>query len=242
MNLELQVLMNNYKNICKTLKEQGMPNDELNKFENFKDFFTEKEFNEIMKAKHNRQAKRCRTKKKFWEVYKLYLGLRAKNGHLFFGTVTLNDKYLNKSEQTRIKIINKWLKSHFIYAIVNKDFGSKTEREHYHFIGLTQEEYIPVLDNNGKQRRSKSGILLWQLKKQDYEIGFEPDLCIIDLNENDIDKTINYLLKLNNHSNKVGTKGRIRIIKNKQLLVYEDMNKRFENNYKRMIYKKPCIS
>ena len=40
------------------------------------------------------------------------------------------------------------------------------------------------------------------------------EIFVIDLNKNDIDKTTNYLLKLNNHSNKEGTKGRIRVIKN----------------------------
>jgi predicted type IV restriction endonuclease len=47
-------------------------------------------------------------------------------------------------------------------------------------------------------------------------MGFEPTLCIIDLNKNDIQKTVNYLLKLNNHSNKITTKNRIRIVKNGQ--------------------------
>jgi hypothetical protein len=44
-------------------------------------------------------------------------------------------------------------------------------------------------------------------------MGFEPTLCLVDLNINDIEKTIQYLLKLNNHSNKLSTKNRVRIIK-----------------------------
>ena len=47
-------------------------------------------------------------------------------------------------------------------------------------------------------------------------MGFEPTLCLIDLNKNDIQKTVNYLLKLNNHSSKLTTKNRVRIIKNYQ--------------------------
>lgn len=243
MNLDLQVLMTNYKVICNNLI-QGMPTidyKELNNYENFKSFFSSEEFNEIIRAKHNRQAKRCRTKKKFKEMYKLYLGLQAKNGHLFFGTVTLNDEYLlHKKEETRVKIINKWLKSHFIYAIVNKDFGSKTEREHYHFLGITLENYVPVLNEKGEQVKGKSGILMWNLEKQDYKIGFEPNLEMVNLDKYDFDKTINYLLKLNNHSNKLGTKSRIRVIKNKQLITYEKITKICDDNYKKVLFRKPC--
>ncbi|MBQ4209090.1 hypothetical protein II654_01515, partial [bacterium] len=43
---------------------------------------------------------------------------------------------------------------------------------------------------------------------------FEPTLCLVDISVNDINKTINYLLKLNNHSNKLSTRNRLRIITN----------------------------
>lgn len=149
------------------------------------------------------------------ELLMLSNALSEKNGKLVFGTVTVNNEYLEKTEQTRIKIIEKWLKSHFLIVILNKDFGSKTEREHYHFVGVTTEN----IEDTGK--KSKKGYKIYELEKKDYKIGFEPDLCIIDLNLNDTKKTINYLLKLNNHSSKVTTRNRVRIIKSDMYKKYE---------------------
>ena len=54
-------------------------------------------------------------------------------------------------------------------------------------------------------------------------MGFEPTLCLIDLEKADIQKTTNYLLKLNNHSNKKGTKSRIRVIKSTQYVLFNEL-------------------
>lgn len=204
-----------YQLQCKSLKRDGLSNLELNNYSNFKDIFSKYEFELVMKEKQNRKNKRYRTKKRFMEVLVLNNALSEKNSKMVFGTITINDKYLEKTEQTRIKIIEKWLKSHFLIAILNKDFGSKTEREHYHFVGVTTEN----IESTGK--KSKKGYEIFELEKKDYKIGFEPDLCIIDLNKNDTKKTINYLLKLNNHSSKMTTRNRVRIIKSDAYKKYE---------------------
>lgn len=196
-----------YQFYCKSLIDKGLSFNELNNYDNFKDIFSKLEFEEIIREKQNRRNKRYRTKHKFIEMYQIASLIDNKNKKIVFGTITLNDKYLAQKEDTYIRKINKWLKEHFIYAILNKDFGKKTEREHYHFIGLTIEEI------ESKKNKSKKGYEIYELKKKNYTMGFEPTLCLIDLNKDDIKKTVNYLLKLNNHSNKMSTKNRLRVIK-----------------------------
>ena len=195
---------------CKELINNECSYQELNDYQNFKDLFSIEEFKEIIRKKNNRKQKRNRTKHKFLDMLKL--ALKSPKTKVVFGTLTFNDTSLSTKERTRTKKINEWIKSHFLIAIVNKDFGEKNGREHYHFIGLTTQEL------EDKNIKSKKGYEIFELKIKDYKLGHEPDLLIIDLKKNDISKTINYLLKLNNHSNKNSTKARVRVIKSK---IYE---------------------
>lgn len=199
--------MDKYKIRCRNLKKNGYENKDLNEYKYFKDLFSQYEFNLIMNEKQKRKNKRYRTKNHILEMYNiaLYSNIETK---IVFGTCTLNNKSLNQKEDTYIRKLNKWLKEHFLYSINNKDFGSKTEREHYHFIGITTEE----LENKGK--KSKKGYEIYELKNKTYNIGFEPTLCVVDKN---IKELTNYFLKLNNHSNKLGTKNRVRVIKSDKL-------------------------
>lgn len=205
----MQETMEIYQIHCKKLKNDGLALEELNNYNNFKGIFSKYEFEKIIKEKKKRANKRCRTNQKFLEIFRLRQILNS-NCYIVFGTITLNDHYLSLKENTYIRKIHNWLKDHFIYSILNKDYGSKTEREHYHFIGLTTEEI------ETKNTKSKKGYEIYELKNKTYTMGFEPTLCIIDLDKNDKKQTINYLLKLNNHSNKITTKNRVRIIKNNQ--------------------------
>lgn len=204
--------MEKYQFHCKKLINDGLTLDELNKYSNFKDIFSLYEFENILKEKQNRKNKRYRTKNKFLKIY--HIASFIENSKIVFGTITLNDKSLKLKENTYIRNIHKWLKKHFVYVILNKDYGAKNEREHYHFIGLTTEEL------EGKKIRSKKGYEIYELKNKDYTMGFEPTLCLIDLQKADIQKTTNYLLKLNNHSNKKGTKSRVRVIKGPQYTLF----------------------
>lgn len=221
--------MRKYQSRCKYLIENGCPLIELNEYRNFKDMFSLYEFKKIMNEKQNRKNKRYRTKKKYKELYQIK-DIIGNNAKIVFGTLTLDDEHLNKKEDTYIRKINKWLKDHFIYCILNKDYGKKNEREHYHFIGLTTEELIDI------NVKSKTGRTLLKLTKQNYELGFEPTLEIID---EEIDKTVNYLLKLNNHSNKVGTKSRVRIVKSPKakyiILTYALEDSKGEIKFKKFI-------
>ena len=197
-----------YKCRCSELIRNGLALEECNNYENFKDLMKQEDFKLVMSRKQNRKNKRYRTKNKILEMYKIAMILNSDSKHIVFGTITLNDYYLSLKEDTYIRKIDKSVKSHFVYAIINKDFGSKTEREHYHFIGLTTEEL------ESKNKTSKKGFAIYELAHKDYELGFEPTLCIVDLQVCDMNKTMNYLLKLNNHSNKLGTKNRTRVLKN----------------------------
>lgn len=172
-------------------------------------------FNEIVRMKRNRSQKRCRYKSKVYRMIELADSMKRElgvNPKLVFATMTLNDKSLNQKEETRLKKISKWTKKHFAYAIVNKDFGKKNEREHYHLIGITYE----LLEDTGK--KSKKGYKEYRFKNQDYKCGFEPTMLMI--NYKDTEKMNSYLLKLNNHSNKDTTKAnRIRVFGKK---IYKD--------------------
>lgn len=230
----MQEQMKLYKLICKELLDNGLAHEELNKYDNFKEHFSETEFQAIIRTKQNRKNKRHRTKNKFLDLYRI--SFCFKNSKIVFGTITLNDHYLGLKEDTYIRNIHEWLKKHFIYSILNKDYGTKTEREHYHFIGLTIEE---LEDKNVK---SKTGYEVHELVNKDYKMGFEPTLCLVDLEVNDIEKTISYLLKLNNHSNKTTTKSRIRVIKNTQadiaILLNDLEPKKSQKKAKKAFYEK----
>ena len=207
----MQETMEFYKFYCTKLLEDGYSLDELNKYDNFRTIFTESQFKKIMNEKQNRKNKRYRTRNKFLEILRIANELKDNEKlNVVFGTITLDNEHLALKEDTYIRKIHKWLKKHFIIAILNKDYGSKNEREHYHFIGLTIE------DIESKNILSKKGYEIFELVNKDYTMGFEPTLCIVDLNKSDIQQTINYLLKLNNHSSKIGTKSRVRVIKSTQ--------------------------
>ena len=213
----IQDIMKNYRLTCKEFKSNGFTNEMLNDFKYFENIFTLEEFKAILREKQNRKNKRYRVKEKYKLIYQIAMAYGLENVKIVFGTCTINNENLNFEERTRVKKIDKWLKSHFIYAIVNKDFGSETEREHYHFIGVTNEK----LEDTGK--KSKKGFKLYELHKKDYRVGFEPDLCIIDLKKFTLENLINYFLKLNNHSNKITTRNRVRIIKGDRYKILEFM-------------------
>lgn len=204
----MQDTMELYQFYCKKLLDDGYSLDELNNYDNFRTLFTEVQFKRIMNEKQNRKNKRYRTRNKFIEILRIANELKDNdNLNVVFGTITLDNEHLALKEDTYMRKIHKWLKEHFVIALLNKDYGSKNEREHYHFIGLTIEE----LEYTGK--KSKKGYEIFELVNKNYSMGFEPTLCLIDLNKDDISKTTNYLLKLNNHSNKMTSRNRLRVIK-----------------------------
>lgn len=201
-----------YKTRCHELSECGCALEELNKYSNFKDLMSEEVFKEIKRLIQNRKNKRYRTKEKFKQILLLQESLKVKS-YIVFGTITIRDEYLVMQERTYTKKINNWIRKHFLYAIVNIDYGKKNERPHFHFIGLTCEWLEPRLKADGEPLKSKSGYDIYELVKKDYSLGFEPTLNIINLKKDDINKTVSYLLKLNNHSSKETAHRRVRILR-----------------------------
>ena len=181
------------------------------KYENYKNLLSLEDFKKAIRLKERRQGKRRRCYKKLIPILNYYeefkdLGI---NCNLVFGTCTFNDKSLTWKEETRTKKINQWIKEHFVIALANIDYGEKTEREHHHFIGLTFED---LKDTN---KKGKKGYKLFNLATpNNYDLGFPPDLEKIILIE-DERKLSNYLVKIQNHSNKTSAiNRRIRLLKN----------------------------
>lgn len=196
----------------------------LNDYDNFKEIFTEEQFKEIIRYKKRRSQKRYRCNQKVKPILPFEIINRIDfeepvvivrdnidTNRLVFGTCTFNDKqffYKNgkmKKERTRTLKVNEWIRKHFTYAVVNIDYGETTEREHHHFIGYLNK------DEELEHKKYK----FFELKNKDYNLGFEPTLEKIIINDEDIKlkKVSNYLLKINNHSNKPSSiNRRIRVL------------------------------
>lgn len=205
-----------YKDRVKELRGVGklydLPNDYfiLNNPVYFQDLMTFEDFKKCKNFDSNRSKKRYRCANNYSIIEKIALLTRSK---MVFGTITLNDDFMKLSYNTQKQIIQRYLKKHFFYVIKNADYGDKTERLHYHFIGLTFEEFI----SSGK--KSKKGRLMYNLKNDSFKWGFAPNYEIIPFDMKDKKKLSNYLVKLNNHSNKISTKrSRLSILKNKKYL------------------------
>lgn len=217
-------LVDIYEERAKSIKEKYNFEIEKNKieyykklqnYEYFKDIMSESDFKAVLRLKRNRSKRRNRANKKVRELR--YLD----RPRLVFGTCTFDDEHYYKKngqkikEETLTKKVNKWIQRHFIYAVVNIDYGEKKEREHHHFIGALKEDYgelVPALNPKGRQAKSKKGRLLWNLDKehQDYDLGFECQLEKIEYDPQDYNmkKVSNYLLKIKNHINKKSTHSR----------------------------------
>lgn len=188
----------------------------LQNYEYFKDIMCESDFKGVIRDKRNRSKRRSRANKK---VSAMRLLDRPR---LVFGTCTFDDEHYYKKngqrvkEETLTKKVNKYLKEHYQYSVVNIDYGEKNEREHHHFIAALKEDYgelVPCINpKTGKQAKSKKGRLLWNLDKehQDYDLGFECQLEKIEYDPEDYNmkKVSNYLLKIKNHINKKSTHNR----------------------------------
>lgn len=190
----------------------------FNEYEYFKDILDYDSFIDAKRNWQRKQNKRYRTKNKILLMYSLKTDLQKQYKNLdiklVFGTLTLNDKILSQKENTYIRKIHKYLKENFFMSILNKDFGDKTEREHYHFIGITSIDLIYT----GK--KSKKGYKLYKLKNDSYSLGHN---SIAIIKDNDIKRLNNYLLKLNYHSNKITTKSRVRVLYNNYIKELYDL-------------------
>ena len=142
--------------------------------------------------------------------------LNLQNGSVVLGTLTIDEEHYKLKERTLRKKINKWLRKHFIYALVYDDYGKQNGRLHYHFEGLTTHKMIIKEDI-----KSKKGNYIYEFIDKDYDIGFEPTLIKINFQKYEMKNSMNYILKLNNHATKESTKSRFRVIKSPLMNMFE---------------------
>ena len=216
-----------YRNRCKRiLQEYEDPKrhfnlkdlKKLNEYETFKDLMSVDVFKEIIRSKKRRKNKRSRTKRQFREIQSLQFIL---GGKIVFGTATLNNESLDLKIETRRKKLNAWIKNHFVKAIINEDYGKEKGRFHFHFIALCTERLEKKKNAAGELKRTKKGYPIQELTKKDYEMGHEPTLLVVE--DDDEQKLVNYLLKLNNHSNKETTRSRVRVLEQNKVKILREL-------------------
>lgn len=218
-----------YKKRCRALKDSTYKINKylyyqtLNNYDNFRDILREEEFNQITRNKKNRSAKRYRANKKMIPI-KDAINLDDKR-YSVFGTFTFKEEMFYKkngaatTERTRTKKVNEEIKKLFDYAIANIDYGSKNEREHHHVSGILKSglELELIIDKKtGELILSKTGRPQYKILGYDEPLGFT-GFELIELNYEDLKykKVSNYLVKINNHSNKVTSKNRrLRVFNN----------------------------
>lgn len=220
MQKSIDEIYYDFKDRCKLLrniyKDKQLQDEETeiykvyNCYSNFEDIMT---FEEYRKAKNfdigrYRKRERCST-----NIHKIIAIAKITKAKLVFGTITLNDDFLKENYNTQKLRIQRYIKRSFFYSIKNADYGNKNNRLHYHFIGLTFEELIPT------NKKSHQGRKLYNIKNDKWKNGFLPVYEIIPYDSKDLKKISNYIVKLNNHSNKISTKkSRLSILKNYEYL------------------------
>lgn len=189
----------------------------IREYSYFSDILEFDVFKAILRTKKNRKEKRLRTFKKVQNIF-YAPAYRGAQSYLLFGTATFDNKTLYKKNGKQLRIetlnkkINEYIKRNFEIAVVNVDFGTKNERIHYHWIGLPKNN-IELISTG---RKSKKYNELYNIKNDSYNYGFLP--VYAKIKEDDTRITSNYLLKINNHSNKTTTKNyRIKVIGDKNL-------------------------
>lgn len=126
------------------------------------------------------------------EHISFYIGLT--DYKVYFATFTFSDDTLSRtSPDTRKQKIRRLISSFCDDFLLNIDFGSENEREHYHAVLIVRSDIHPV--NDGKSLRFS------QLDSySDY--GFY-NVKQVSFNHDDADKLSAYLAKLTMHSVKV---------------------------------------
>jgi len=182
----------------------------FNMYSNFEDIMTYQEYLRVKNFDITRYHKRERCA---FNYEKILILAKISKAKLVFGTITLNDSFFNETNDNQIKLIQRYIKKSFFYSIKNADYGKKNERLHYHFIGLTFEDLI----DTGK--KSHQGRPLYNIKNDVWKYGHLPVYEIIPYDLKEHKKITNYIVKLNNHSNKLSVKRtKLSILKNFEYL------------------------
>ena len=155
-------------------------------YKNHIPFNENKDYERILSARYMKVA---RIKKRF-----VYLISRFK--YLYFCTFTFDNKYIECCDRTQRDLIKNSLNGFDknIKYILNVDYGSKTERLHYHSI---------VATNSDDDLRSYLSI----------NYPCRSNVKSIRLGSEDFNRVVKYINKLSNHCTKDSTKNR-RIVYN----------------------------
>ena len=150
-------------------------------FRNYKKFNHIEKYDKILNARY---CKISRIKKRF--VY-----LVSNYSFIYFCTFTFDNDYIDKCDRTKRDLIKFSLLSFDsdIKYIINVDYGSKKEREHYHGIIAT--------NNTGNLRKHLKNVYPCLTS-----CDFVPCSC------SDIKKVSKYINKLSNHCIKDSTKNK----------------------------------
>lgn len=207
---------NIYRDRVSSLKGLGQINDLENDFAIFNSYFYFNDlmsYNDFKKCKNLMSNRSKKRKRCFDNYFKLEIVSKLTKAKMVFGTITVNDDFLKLDYENQKKNLQYYLKKHFFYVIKNSDYGLKNDRLHYHFIGLTFDDFVSC----GK--KSKKGREMYNIKNDKWKWGFIPNYEVIPYNMIDKKRLSNYLVKLNNHSNKLSVKKtRLSILKNVRYL------------------------
>lgn len=149
--------------------------------------------NNVSKTYNNYSAKKRRLKTKITKNYRF--------GYCYFLTLTFSDYCLDScSEKTRRRYVTRFLSGLNAFYIANIDYGSRTEREHYHaFVVLENELDVYKTVKQGKKLFLHSKLL------DNWSFGFYSCLsCLTD--DDDISRVSKYIAKFSNHALKGTTR------------------------------------
>lgn len=158
-------------------------NDDINNFPLFmnnKSVLSEEEFKACVAIHRSCSRRKTKFLKKvlLWLFYQKYHSEYI----IVFGTLTFNDDILNSTTaSTRRRYVHYFLSDKTLHYISNVDFGAKNNREHYHFLAITNE----------------------RIKKDSWNYGFD---SYTKIKNSSLKTKRNYILKLNNHSYKDTTR------------------------------------
>lgn len=148
-------------------------------FNNYVQYIPNDDYDRIINARYSKVS---RIKKRIFYVF-------THRMYLYFCTFTFDDSLINKCDRTKKDLIKHSLMTidDDVLIVLNKDYGRKTEREHYHCLIGTNNS-IDVLN----------------LLKSVYPCRFNVER--VSKGSNDVKKVSKYINKLTNHCIKDSTK------------------------------------
>lgn len=156
------------------------------------------EYEKILKARYNKNE---RIKQHI--VYGLTHYKRA-----YFATFTFNDTFINKCDRTQRDAIKSPLKSFCIDYILNVDYGTQTERKHYHAILFLNDDLEKITTKEKHYNKKQKRYIDLLVNLPGYNAGFSSFEPIGNTKE-DIQRLKKYINKLSNHCTKDTTANRI---------------------------------